>query len=135
MLLVFLTSCEKFNKYMEEHTYARPASNADLTGTWTGLFSSNLISNTTGSFVLNQTTSGYVTGNFELISIATGSIMGSMNGDTFLFNITITSPTCNGQPFDVSSFGSPANDVMNISFHHDTCLQGHGYIHGNIKKL
>lgn len=102
-----------------------------VTGEWGGTYSSNLTS--THAIVLNiQNNSPIVTGTFSTGTNISGTVNGSVSGNTISFTLTSTTPSCLGS---YSGTGTINNDTITFNFTGTDCVGTHNNGQGAVSKF
>jgi hypothetical protein len=98
-----------------------PTPLVNVTGTWSGSFSTNLVASATITFTLAQSGTT-VTGAYASASGASGSVNGTISGSTIIFTLTQTTASC---PGTFSGTATVSGNTMTFTLSGHDCLGDH----------
>ena len=103
----------------------------DLTGTWSGTFTTSIITTPTPvTLVLSQSSSN-VTGTYSSQAGGVGTVSGTLNGNTLTFSLQQTTTGCSGT---FSGTGTVSGNTMTFTFSGNDCLGTHSNGQGTVTR-
>ncbi|MFA7227734.1 MAG: hypothetical protein WC061_01765 [Melioribacteraceae bacterium] len=129
--ILFLLSIIIFNcKGTDSENPAEPAA-ANYSGTWAGTITSNMISTPAPISITIFHTNNSITGSYEVITGASGTVAGSVNKNAITFTLTQTTQGCTGS---FSGQGTFNGTSMIFTYSGNDCWGTHSNGNGNVTK-